>query len=291
MRKVIIVFFFLIICCFSFFTKVEAHTPGQPPFFKVNGVYSDLYLVQSTSLEDFELPQDSSSEVYLVNQKIQFKIDTQALQVPDAIIDQTEFTWDYGDSEKGTGLENEHAYKKSGSFILKIYARTKQDVSPQLFQSVVLNIVPSKEYKLSKSIIKVNDWVTKDPVSDVAKVEFGETIGFDASLSTTTSEITEYFWDFGDGQTATGPKVTHVYDKDLIVVFPLLRIKDKDGFFSDTFVQLNNADLTSNEVGAHSIGKYGNVGNSDKLKLLIPSAFILLIFIGFIIFSKIKGKK
>ena len=125
--------------------NVSAHLAGQPPFFKVNGKFSDLYRVPTTSLPTFNLPQDGFSEPFLINESINFEIDKTLLPVPPDIADQTEFTWDFGDGSSGTGLKNTHQYKKMGSFILVISAKYKGDAAPpQLLQSLLLNIVPDK---------------------------------------------------------------------------------------------------------------------------------------------------
>jgi PKD repeat protein len=42
-------------------------------------------------------------------------------------------------------------------------------------------------------------------------VAIGETVVFDGSGSTSTSPITSYVWDFGDGETGYGKTATHVY--------------------------------------------------------------------------------
>lgn len=291
MKKLIITLIIFAFFSLATSSKIFAHSVGQPPFFKINGVYSDLYSVQSTSLESLELPQDIAPEPVLVNQAIQFEIDTLALQVPDSIINQTQFTWEYGDGEKGTGLKNEHIYKKQGSFILKIYAKTAQDSTPQLFQSALINIIPTKEYQLPKPILKVNDWISKDPISDIAKTKFGQLLGFDATDSKGTGEIKEYIWDFGDGTSGTGPQATHVYDKDLTLVFPLLRIKDSNGFFADTYVQINNAELTTQDALAHPIGNYkGSLNNISFIRRLIPTVVVIVIFLAIILASRRKRK-
>lgn len=47
--------------------------------------------------------------------------------------------------------------------------------------------------------------------ADLADIEIGQTISFDASLS--GSNIVKYEWDFGDGTTSSGMKVEHKYEK------------------------------------------------------------------------------
>lgn len=268
--------------------RIFAHSDDNSPFFKINAKYSEEYNVLSTSLNDFELPQDLGVDQYLINEKIKFEIDTTALPVSDTIVAQTEFTWEYGDGEKATGLKNEHMYKNQGSYILKIFAKTRQDSSPQLFQSVLLNILPSKDYKLPTPVLKVNDWISKDPLSDVAKVKFGDTLGFDAEGS--TGKIVEYTWDFGDGKSDTKVKTTHKIDRDLTLVFPILRVKDENGFFADTYVQLNNIDLTSDNALAHTIGSYNklSVNNNKLLILLLFLGGILLLLVFRNLFRRTK---
>jgi len=45
------------------------------------------------------------------------------------------------------------------------------------------------------------------------KVNVGDTVLFDASASTDNIGIVSYEWDFGDGESGTGVKVTHIYRK------------------------------------------------------------------------------
>jgi len=56
-----------------------------------------------------------------------------------------------------------------------------------------------------------------------------EEITFDASESTSDgAEIVEYFWDFGDGETAFGEEVSHSYDEERVYIVTL-DIKDSNG--------------------------------------------------------------
>ncbi len=241
MKKVISFLFFLTLA-FLFSPQAYAHLSGQPPFFKINGEYSGFYPVYSTSVSNITLPQDLSPRSYLVNDPIEFEIDVNLLRiiVPLEVIKKTKLVWDFGDGQKGEGFKNTYQYAKMGSYILTIYDNT------QVVQSVLLNVLPDKSYKLPKAVIKVNGQGSLDPLIDVLVFKFGDSLSFDASSSISISPITSYFWDFGDGQSSDKDKVTHLYQKDKQLNFPLLRITNKDGFLSDAYVEIDNEIFTKN---------------------------------------------
>src|SRR5688572_9255554 len=107
---------------FLFFSSVTyAHLAGQPPFFKLNGVYSELYDVPTSSYAEFKLPQDKPPTLYVVNEEINFEIDTNSLPVPAEVLAISTFDWDWGDgSTHATGLINTHSYQKPGSYFIEI---------------------------------------------------------------------------------------------------------------------------------------------------------------------------
>lgn len=250
-------FLFLVFC-----SPVAAHLAGQPPFFKINGKYSNLYPVPTTSIANFSLPQDLAADNYLVNGEISFEIDTTQLAVPQEVVQKTIFSWDYGDGERGLGLKNTHTYIKPGSYILTIYAKYDQVSGNQLFQSVLLNVLPDKSYQLPKAKILINDKTSSDPLVNILKFEYGQKLSFDASESTAqSSRIVSYFWDFGDSQTGNDAKTTHTYSKDLPQqqVFPVLRIKDENGFIADNFLEVDNKKADS---GIQTGKKAGGLKNS-----------------------------
>src|SRR5258706_6767331 len=242
-------YFLLSIIFFLLSQPVSAHLQGQPPFFKVNGIYSQYYSVPSTSLDTLGLPQDIGPEAYLVGQRLKFELDAAQLAVPQEIIAKTKFKWDFGDGSHSEGLANDHSYAKAGSYILMIYADTssfERGTSPQLLQSIMLYIVSSKDYPVPRSVFSVNGKSVTDPIGDWLVFKPDETLTFDGSHSAAQSEITSYFWDFGDGTSASGKTVTHKY-KDMALVFPLLRIKTLDGFIADSFVEIHNSDELPNQ--------------------------------------------
>jgi len=243
MRKIIIG------CCAFLFlwigpTSVQAHLAGQPPFFLINGTYTGFYPVYVTSLKDFILPQDTAPENYLVNQTLYFEIDSKMLPFPQSVIDKTTFSWDFGDGTKADGLTANHTYTKMGSFLLTVtadYGDYKDPNAQPILQAILLNIVPTKDYKLPKAIILVNGKPVIDPNKSVPLSE--EPITFDASSSIQGSaKITSILWDIGNGKSTDRSTFKYSFsDSQETYIFPMLRVTDANGFINDTFVQLERS--------------------------------------------------
>lgn len=202
---------------------------------------------------------------YPVGIPIALEIDPSQLQVPDEIIKKTTFAWDYGDGTKGSGLKNTHTYKKIGSYTLSItasYTDQGEYVPPQLFQSVQLDIVPNKSYKMPRAVVSVNGTTVKNPLNDSVMVKPGSEVSLDASKSLLNSTVTSYFWDFGDGETGTGERVTHTYDPKTKQAFPIVRIKDKDGFIIDNLSQIK---FTKDANPAKNINITNKTGINEQI--------------------------
>ncbi len=162
------------------------------------------------------------------------------MPAPPETVEKTKFLWDFSDGTKATGLNITHTYLKQGSYIIKITADDGTTPKPQLLESVLVNILPAGNYSLPQTIISVNNKQSKDPLVDILQFDFKDNLSLDGSLSKSSSEITEYFWDFGDQKSDTGAKKEHRYPKDLSQTFIVLRIKNKDGFIADNFVEVQN---------------------------------------------------
>ena len=275
---------------FSFTPPSFAHMAGQPPFFKINGVFSELYPVPTTSLIEFRLAQDKPPALYQVNEVIQFEMETQSLPVPPQILDVTTFEWDFGDgSPKVGGLKNVHSYSRPGSYFLEITAKTDDLPQPQLIQSVVLHIVPFQGYQMARAKILVNGQGVSDALLDDVRAEFGQEFIFDASSSIVGSgKIVEYFWDLGNGKSAIGEKITVRYDKNQYAFFPVLRIKDEFGIISDDFIQVTNSDSEKNFESGFSLPPHIH----KNLPFIIGGIFIgLSLIFGPFIYSEITSRK
>ena len=272
----------LILFTLSFVTPQSyAHIAGQPPFFKMNDKYADYYPVYSTSLSDFTLPQDLAPENYLVNEPVQFEIDTKMLPFPPEVIEKIEYTWDFGDGTKGEGTTNTHVYTKPGSYLLTINADYGEYSDPNtkpVLQAVLLHVLPDSSYRLPQLAIKINQAVINDPLIDTLTFPSGETLQFDVSVTQGTTPIASYFWDRGDG-TSTGEKqFSYNYTPDdPAYVFPFVRVVDKNGFIVDTYAQIeNNTDNTTSSSWIEN----------NIFLVLIGVNLLLLVGGGFFLFKK-----
>lgn len=284
----------VVVLFFSYTHPVLAHIPGQPPFFKVNGTYSPFYPVSSASLDTFTLPQDIAPDTYLINTSIQFEIDTTQLPVPKEIVQKTTFTWDYGDSEKATGLKNSHIYKKIGSYHLKVWADDGTMPEPQLLQDMLINILPDKKYQLPNAVVKVNGKSVKDPISDVLEFDLTKSLLFDGTSSVApSSKIVSYFWDLGDGTSATTQTASHSYKNTVQIIYPLLRITDANGFISDSYVEIdsNTSSMKKDTQKENSPQATPAATNTNSSILLISGGVIFFILAALFAVLTLRKKK
>lgn len=105
--------------------------------------------------------------------------------------------WDFGDGTTSDQAIVQHCYDKAGDFNVTL---TVKDNSGMVCDTGVNSVRVSPNYP---------------PVVDAgddAKICLGETVSFDASR-TQISGSPKYIWNFGDGETAEGMRVTHTYQK------------------------------------------------------------------------------
>ena len=109
----------------------------------------------------------------------------------------TDYRWDFGDGQSGTGVQPSHAYASPGTYNVTL---------------VVTDDV-GRVATITKSLTVLSDnpvaLITFAPSSPTA----GVTIAFSGSSSTAVPgrTITGYSWNFGDGTTGSGVAVSKVY--------------------------------------------------------------------------------
>jgi len=220
---------------------VSAHSANQLPFVSIDGTDSKIYPVGASSLSDIVLPQDLAPGTYVANKNVQFALETVNLPFAPDVIPKLQFTWDFGDGQNSTELNPRHTYAKAGPMVAVLTSSNPADgVPPQLLDRILLNILPTASYKVPTSVIAVQGKKAANPYTDVLKFDFAQPLRFDSAGSTATGGISGYAWDFGDQNRASGAAITHTYDTQWSSVLVSLRVKDKQGFYTDSMVQLEN---------------------------------------------------
>jgi ABC-type nickel/cobalt efflux system permease component RcnA len=248
-----LVFCLTIVFALIFAVAAQAHSVGQPSFFKVDGRYAGYYDVLLSS-PFFDVPQDRAPEDYLVDQALDFEIDIVPLQVSPSVLQQTTFNWDFGDGTTAQGLKNTHRYTRPGSYVVRI-AASYGNGQQQLIESALVQILPYANYQLPKAAILTNG----EQESEIL-LPFSRPVPLDATRSVAATPNVSYTWDFDDQTSSNQPVVQHRYDQgdehdDWQTAYVLLRVKDGNGFFSDAYVELVNQDDNSQTALPLSIAK------------------------------------
>ncbi|MCW4033803.1 MAG: PKD domain-containing protein [Candidatus Bathyarchaeota archaeon] len=138
------------------------------------------------------------------------------------------YEWDFGDFTKGTGMNVTHTFPRGGEYIVKLTVTDNDGATgTAIYPKIIANIPPVAIIDQSSESVYPDDTVT-----------FNAANSFDPDGS-----IVAYEWDFGDGTTATGTVVSHVYsNKGTIIV--TLTVTDNNaatGTASSTVTVMNIA--------------------------------------------------
>lgn len=110
------------------------------------------------------------------------------------------FSWDFGDGGSGGGDRPKHVFTQAGTYRVNLLIEGDNLglCSPSSNDEVLVNVINAP----------------RGVIAAVSQAALGETVEFDATRSyADAGEITEYEWDFGDGETANGVSASHSYSK------------------------------------------------------------------------------
>lgn len=112
--------------------------------------------------------------------------------------DELYYLWDFGDGTVGSGIKYKHIYANDGNYTVRLI------VSDGRLSSVATDNISISPKKTSWSIsIRANTYQNI----------VGEDIEFSTSSYGIDMEYINISWNFGDGATAYGQNVTHIYNK------------------------------------------------------------------------------
>jgi PKD repeat protein len=136
-----------------------------------------------------------SDQLVGVNQTLSF--DGSASKDADGSI--TGFHWNFGDGQIATGPQVRHRFQKSGRFPVVLRVTDDTDLA--------------NNSAADTAFVTVNA-TPKAVIAAKAQACVGEQVSFSGENSTDADgKIAAFRWDFGDGATGEGARVTHVYNK------------------------------------------------------------------------------
>jgi PKD repeat protein len=103
----------------------------------------------------------------------------------------TDYDWDFGDGHSASGSEVDHIFNRTGDFDVRLRVTDDQGLTSEV-----------------KHHVQIGGPLTAS-ISAPGQGQVGQSIAFRASSG--SSNIVSFVWSFGDGSTASGQDVSHVY--------------------------------------------------------------------------------
>ena len=136
------------------------------------------------------------------------------------------YTWDWGDGSTTDGAVVQHAYADQGTYTVTLTVTDDDGGSASTSSTVAIS--------------NVNPQITSAVIPSSG--DEAETLFFSATGTDVAADTLTFSWDFGDGGTATGTNVTHVYD-DNATYTVTLTLTDEDGGSATTSANIAIANV------------------------------------------------
>jgi len=130
------------------------------------------------------------------------------------------YEWDFGDGSQATGMEASHVFEKYGEYTATLRVRDNDGIHASAEQVIVAGVKP------------------KAHITAQEKTYAGLRTVFDATASTDDESIAAYKWEFDDGTSLDGSRVTHSFS-DIGVQKVKLQVIDNTGLKDVAEAMLN----------------------------------------------------
>ena len=221
------------------FGATESHTYSSPGTYTIEATVTDvdeLRQTDTTTVTVDERPSltvgiDCSPAAIAVGESIS----CDASGSTDSRV--SEYEWDFGDGEIGSGATESHTYSAPGTYTIEVTITGE-----------------SGESKTETTTISVEE-VPNPPTAEIectpTTLTVDESISCDASDSTDDDRITEYSWDFDDGDENRGIFESHTYDSPGYYTIELT-VSDSSDMTDTETVEINvvgtdNDDMSSGD--------------------------------------------
>lgn len=209
--------------------KAHAHIANLSPFLSINGKLTgnNLHFYKTEALV---IPMDVAPESYLKNQNLEFKIDISKIESDQASAE-ARFRWSFDPNSKDfpEGTNVKHTYTEAGTYFVKLEMKTPNDQEFKTFNTIQLNVLPDKNYRLPNIRIGTlgSDYKNGKPITFIPLIKPG------------TSSVKTLLWDLGDNQTSQEREVTKTFSNIKDPKFIYLRAIDSQGLVGDNLIDVS----------------------------------------------------
>lgn len=250
----------------------SAHSGNSQPFLLLNGKYVLLNDIHGAIIKELNMPSDIAPENYSIGEKIIFEIDTAKTLISSEVLEKTTFHWEFGDGKTSEGIKSAHTYDKKGTYVLQLSA-SYLDNKPTLFDTLLIHVIPSDNFKTPVAVISVNGKKIRDPKNELTVTKPGQPVNLVASLEPNNSNL-KYLWDLGNGSSSSEEKVVQTYPPNYSFVSPILKIQDEDGFISYTYANIEFSE-NAKEANSNNTRNFIIVGGVIAAVITLLATFLL----------------
>lgn len=141
----------------------------------------------------------------------------------------TSYTWDFGDGAIGSGVEVTHTYAQEGYFVITLTVTDDEGETGTVRHAVNVETCTTGGTGGGCGSGGAIPLAVITGLPSCAGGTVGVPIDFDGSASRAAEgRIVRYEWNFGDGETATGVRVSHAYQRTGRFVVTLT-VTDEEG--------------------------------------------------------------
>ena len=146
------------------------------------------------------------------------------------------YAWNFGDGEAGSGRDPVHSYTNVGTYSVSLTVTTAHGQDTRIRQNyiTVLPYAPEAAFSsdVQRAVLGVN----------------GGRVAFSDESEPGSFPITDWFWEFGDGETSGEPEPVHTYHQTGFYTVSLT-VTAENGQMN-TFTALNYIEVIPNDIAA-----------------------------------------